>query len=294
MRYPLRVTMHRTLSRTGVRARSISRSRALPEGTRYSAPALEKGLDIVEVFASEPGGLTGTEVARRLGRSVSEIFRMLICLERRGYICETDSEDRFELTLKLFELAHRNHPLDRLVAHARPLLHEVANHTGQSCHLAMLSDGAIIVVAQVDAPGAMGFSLRLGAQLDLFDTASGHVILAFQSDAARRRSLAAWEIRSRRRPPGGLEKHLTAIGALGHEEMPSYSVRGVVNISFPVFNQHGEAIAAMSVPFIERVGEHLGPKQIKEYLQSASRKLTAGIGGTRAGLLSRGRSNDHC
>jgi DNA-binding IclR family transcriptional regulator len=294
MRYPLRVTMHRTLSRTGVRARSISRSRALPEGTRYSAPALEKGLDIVEVFASEPGGLTGTEVARRLGRSVSEIFRMLICLERRGYICETDSADRFELTLKLFELAHRNHPLDRLVAHARPLLHEVANHTGQSCHLAMLSDGAIIVVAQVDAPGAMGFSLRLGAQLDLFDTASGHVILAFQSDAARRRSLAAWEIRSRRRPPAGLEKHLTAIGALGHEEMPSYSVRGVVNISFPVFNQHGEAIAAMSVPFIERVGEHLGPKQIKEYLQSASRKLTAGIGGTHAGLLSRGRSNDHC
>ena len=286
--------MRRTLSPTGVRAPSISRSCALPEGARYSAPALEKGLDIVEVFASEPGGLTGTEVARRLGRSVSEIFRMLICLERRGYICETDSEDRFELTLKLFELAHRNHPLDRLVAHARPLLHEVANHTGQSCHLAMLSDGAIIVVAQVDAPGAMGFSLRLGAQLDLFDTASGHVILAFQSDAARRRSLAAWEIRSRRRPPAGLEKHLTAIAALGHEEMPSYSVRGVVNISFPIFNQHGEAIAAMSVPFIERVGEHLGPKQVKEYLQSASRKLTAGIGGTRTPLLSRGRSNDHC
>src|SRR5271170_5979952 len=141
MRYAIWTAMPRRLTRV--------RSHALTAPSRYAAPALEKGLDIVEVFASEPAGLTGTEVARRLGRSVSEIFRMMVCLQRRGYICSTDSDDRFELTLKLFELAHRHHPLDRLVAHARPLLHEVANHTGQSCHLAMMSDGAVIVVAQV-------------------------------------------------------------------------------------------------------------------------------------------------
>ena len=191
-----------------VMARKLPRVRRQPIAPRgrYAAPALEKGLDILELFASESAGLTGSDVARRLGRSVGEIFRMLVCLERRGYICETDSDDRFELTLKLFELAHRHHPLDRLVAHARPLLQEVANHTGQSCHLAMLSDAAIIVVAQVDAPGSMGFSLRLGAQIDLFDTASGHVILAFQSPAARQRSLAAWQRRSRRPIPSRIGK----------------------------------------------------------------------------------------
>ena len=267
-------------------------SSPLPRPTRpsrYAAPALEKGLDIVEVFASEPAGLTGTEVARRLGRSVSEIFRMMVCLQRRGYICWAGSDDRFELTLKLFELAHRHHPLDRLVAHARPLLQEVANQTGQSCHLAMLSDGAIIVVAQVDAPGSMGFSLRLGAHLDLFDTASGHVILAFQSEAARQRGLSAWKNRSRRRIPAGLEKHLAAIRARGYEQMASYRIHGIVNISYPIFNQHGEAIAAMSVPFIERVGDRPGLKPIKESLQAASSRLTAGIGGKRTLVLPAGR-----
>ncbi len=270
-----------------IMARKLPRVRRQPIASRgrYAAPALEKGLDILELFASESAGLSGSDVARRLGRSVGEIFRMLVCLERRGYICETDSDDRFELTLKLFELAHRHHPLDRLVAHARPLLQEVANHTGQSCHLAMLSDAAIIVVAQVDAPSSMGFSLRLGAQIDLFDTASGHVILAFQSPAARQRSLAAWQRRSRRAFPARLEKHLAAIRSRGHEEMRSYQVHGVLNISYPVFNQHGEAIAAISVPFIERVGDRLEPKQIKERLQSASAKLTAGIGGKRMPLL---------
>ncbi len=271
-------------------ARTIPRirSRAVPARSRYAAPALDKGLDILEVFASEPAGLTGTEVARRLGRSVSEIFRMLVCLEQRGYICQSGSNDDFELTLKTFELAHRHHPLERLVARARHLMHEVANHAGQSCHLAMLSDGAIIVVAQVDAPGSMGFSLRLGAQVDLFDTASGHVILAFQSAATRRRALTAWERRSRRQIPRGLDKHLAAIRARGYEETASYQVHGVVNISFPVFNQHGEAIAAISVPFIERVGDRLGPKQVKELLRAASGKLTAGIGGRLLLLLPAG------
>jgi DNA-binding IclR family transcriptional regulator len=271
---------------------SMARSRALPELSRYAAPALEKGLDILEVLASETAGLTGTEVARRLGRSVGEIFRMLVCLEGRGYLCEADSDGRFELTLKLFELAHRHHPLERLVAHARPLLQEVANLTGQSCHLAMLSDGAVIVVAQVDAPGNMGFSLRLGAQVDLFDTASGHVILSFQSPAARSRALAAWKRRSRRRIPPGLEKHLAAIRARGHEEMPSYQVHGVVNISYPIFNQHGEAIASISVPYIERIRDRTGPKQVKEFLHVASGRLTAGIGGKRVPLLGGGNSHD--
>jgi hypothetical protein len=37
----------------------------------YPTPALEKGLDILELFASTPGGLTVSEVARTLNRTVS-------------------------------------------------------------------------------------------------------------------------------------------------------------------------------------------------------------------------------
>jgi IclR helix-turn-helix domain len=37
--------------------------------SRYPTPALEKGLDILELFAREPAGLTKSDVARRLGTS---------------------------------------------------------------------------------------------------------------------------------------------------------------------------------------------------------------------------------
>jgi DNA-binding IclR family transcriptional regulator len=259
-------------------------SPAPPPGARYTAPALDKGLDILELFASEPNGLTTSHVARRLGRTVGEIFRMLVCLAERGYISQVLPDERFQLTLKLFELAHRHHPLQRFVAKARPLMEEVAHKTRQSCHLAMPSDGEVVVIAQVDAPGSAGFALKLGAKIDLLNTASGHLILAFQPDEVRARSLTAWKRRTDRPLPADLQEHLTRIRERGYEEMASYQVAGVVNISYPVLNQHHEAIAALSVPFLPRIGDRMGPAQVKAALQAASQALSIAIGGRKAQL----------
>jgi DNA-binding IclR family transcriptional regulator len=253
---------------------------------RYAAPALEKGLDILELLASVSESLTHSEIASRLGRTINEVFRMLVCLEERGYISRTGADERYQLTLKLFEIIHQHHPLQRLITRARPLVQRVANDTGQSCHLAMLNHAEVVVVAQFDAPGNMGFSVRLGANIDLLNTASGHVILAFQSDEVRTRTLGAWRLRSRKPIPVGLSRHLNQIRRRGHEELASYQVHGVVNISYPVLNQHGEAIAAMTVPFLARIGDSVGPPQVKEALSLASRALSLAIGGKRLELSS--------
>jgi DNA-binding IclR family transcriptional regulator len=85
-----------------------------------------------------------------------------------------------------------------------------------------------------------------------------------------------------------LQEHLTRIRERGYEEMPSYQVSGVVNISYPVLNQHLEAIASLSVPFLPRLGDRVGPVQVKAALQAASRALSIAIGGRRAQLESSG------
>jgi DNA-binding IclR family transcriptional regulator len=253
---------------------------------RYAAPALEKGLDVMELLASVSEALTHSEIAGRLGRTIHEVFRMLVCLEERGYISRIAPDDRYQLTLKLLEMVHRYHPLQRLIAHARPLVQRVANETGQSCHLAMLNHAEVVVVAQCDAPGNMGFSVRLGANVDLLNTASGHVILAFQSDDVRVRALQRWRQRSGKSIPAGLYRHLNRIRRRGYEELASYQVHGVVNISYPILNQHAEAIAAITVPFLARIGNQVGPPQVKEALNRASRALSQAMGGKRPELTS--------
>jgi DNA-binding IclR family transcriptional regulator len=263
-----------------------TRRQVISRRIRYAAPALDKGLDILELLASVSEPLNHSEIASRLGRTIHEVFRMLVCLEERGYISRTGPDERYQLTLKLFEIIHHHHPLQRLVTQARPLVQRVACDTGQSCHLAMLNNAEVVVVAQFDAPGNMGFSVRLGANVDLLNTASGHVILAFQSDEVRSRALGAWRLRSRKPIPAGLYRHLDQIRRRGYEELASYQVHGVVNISYPVLNQHGEAVAAMTVPFLARIGDSVGPPQVKGALNRASRALSLAIGGKRPELSS--------
>ena len=67
---------------------SLERSAAVEddEDDRYRAPALDKGLDILELLAGIDGGLTQAEIAKRLGRSPNEFYRMLDRLVRRGYV----------------------------------------------------------------------------------------------------------------------------------------------------------------------------------------------------------------
>src|ERR1700735_1345861 len=112
------------------------------EKTSYATPALEKGLDVIELLAHQPGGLTKSEISRELKRTVSEIFRMLLCLERRGYISQV-TEERYALTLKLFKLVRGHPPTERLIADALPVMNRLSHETLQSCHLGVLETDRI-------------------------------------------------------------------------------------------------------------------------------------------------------
>src|SRR3954453_18853050 len=155
-------------------------------GSRYSAPALEKGLDILELLAGRIEPMTQTGIAAELGRSVSELFRMLACLERRGYVARPSLGEGYLLTMRLHELANLYPPTRRLLDGALPAIRALAERTRQSCHLGVYSAGQRYAVAQVESPAPVGFSGRLATGFPLLGTASGRVLLAFQPGEVRR------------------------------------------------------------------------------------------------------------
>src|SRR5690606_7600827 len=97
---------------------------------RYSAPALEKGLDILEALSDSYEGYTLNEISKKLDRSMNEIFRMVMTLERRGWV-QVDGNDRYSLTLRMFELAHQHMPLRSLVSMAMPLMRKLVSRARQ-------------------------------------------------------------------------------------------------------------------------------------------------------------------
>jgi DNA-binding IclR family transcriptional regulator len=81
------------------------------------------------------------------------------------------------------------------------------------------------------------------------------------------------------RPPRDLGQHLAKIKQRGFDERKSYEVEGVINISFPVLDDRGSAVAALSVPFLQRIGDSTTPFTVKRVLGQASCALSEAIGG---------------
>jgi DNA-binding IclR family transcriptional regulator len=244
----------------------------------YATPALEKGLDVLELLARQPGGLTKSEVARALDRTISEIFRMLVTLEERGYIAH-GRDERYALTLKLFQLVQEHPPTERLLAEALPEMHHLAHVTMQSCHLGVVELGSVTILAQVNPPTRVGFFVRLGSTLDMMNGASGYVILAYQTPAHRVRMLEEWTRETGHKPPRDLQAHLARIRKAGFERRASYEVKGIVNISFPVFDERGAAMGALTVPYIQHTGRAEPMAKVVQALRTAAAAITAKLGG---------------
>lgn len=221
----------------------------------YSAPALEKGLDILELLAGEESGLTLSGIALCLERSVSELFRMLVVLERRGYVHTPGGSDKYVATLKLFELAHRFRPVQRLSAVAAPLMRDLSYRCEQSCHLVIYYEGKGHVVAQQDSPSERILSVRLGAEAPLIDSCSGHLILAYATRQERAAMLDRIPRHHRRPTRAEVDKVVERVLAQGYELVNSAQIGNVRDIGYPVFDHTGHLMAALVVPFISYLDE---------------------------------------
>lgn len=220
------------------------------EERKYSAPALEKGLDVLELLAARGTPLTMSQIASELGRSVSELFRMVDALVHRGYVAQSESGDGFELTNKLFALGVARAPTKSLLEDALPEMRKLSRAIGQSCHLAVVSQEQMVVVARIESPGNQGFSVRVGYRRPLIDSTSGLVLYAFQPDEVR----AEW--RSRLAPTvsqkawKSFDERAALTRTQKYVKADSDVTRHIVDLSAPVMGAEG-VVAALTCPYIE-------------------------------------------
>ncbi len=245
---------------------------------RYRAPALDKGLDILELLAQQPQGLTRAEIVKEMDRSASEIYRMLERLVARQYVTRSIAGDRYALSLKLFALANIHPPLNRLINQALPVMDAFARQAEQSCHLGVYDRGNVLITSQINSPRGWSFSLHRGARVGLLDTASGHVLLAF-SDADNAARMRAEHTAVDGEVPiteAKLQATLGSIRKAGFLERDSQQSYGVVDISFPILGPDHCALAALTCPYIRRIDRHVGPdlQAARELLRQAAQTLS--------------------
>ena len=247
------------------------------QSNNYTAPALEKGLDILEALCHSETGLTHKELASQLDRSLNELYRMLNCLVRREYV--VNQSDKFAITTKLFQMSRIHPPTDRLITEALPIMQELSHQVGFSCDLRVYNMGSQTVIASINTPSGIGFNVRTGAEIAVAPSASGRVLVAFQNAETLElrmseslTDLSASELRAFR-------KELHDVAIKGFSSIKSQQYEGLQVISFPILDMEHHAIAALSVPMIPRIDKtpQTSRAEVEEALRESTKKLNSRI-----------------
>lgn len=247
--------------------KSPSELGARPAAT-YSAPALDKCFNVIDLLATAPSGLTIKEIAAGLGVSMSEIFRIIMVMERRAWL-QKGAGDRYRVTSKVLELAFRATSAEELTLIAAPLMRQLTHRITQSCHLVVRNGDRGLVIMRQESPGPTGFAVRVGTEILLENTCSGHVLLAFGETMTHAPALI-----------DALQK----VRARGYELRPSARTSGVTDISCPVFGFDGHIKAALTVPFLKLIDgtQTVDKDEARHFLVETAGLISEGMGASRS------------
>ncbi|MEE7547978.1 IclR family transcriptional regulator [Xanthomonas sp. Kuri4-1] len=245
---------------------------SLPPPAKYRAPALDKGLDILELLARDPRPQSMGEISQGIGRSRGEIFRMLQVLEERGYLTR-DAEGGYVLTHRLFMLGMQQPQVQNVTEAALPVMRRLADEICQPCHLVAPSEDQIVVIAQMDVPSDLGLVVRPGHRRPLAHSTSGLVLFAFQQPDVQARWLDLLDASAVPYDRDAFVQAAQRAHRDGHAMQASEAVVGVVDLTAPIL-QHGSATYTLTVPFIERRPEIVGASAALEAVCAAAATIS--------------------
>lgn len=244
----------------------------------YSAPALEKGLDILELLAEEGEPMTARQIGERMGRSKNEIFRMVYVLVGRGYLHRDAVTDQLSLTNHLFELGMKTPRSRMLVDVALPAMERLSNAVGHSSHLVVVSRGQTVVVVSAAARTEFNFSLQLGYGNPATDAVSGQTIIAFQPEDRRRSMIAeSFSLLNKKPSLRQLSEQLDRISSEGSVIADSHYLVGVTDICAPILDKSGSAVASIVMPCLKKIDADWGFESIRDRLVMVCREISQAL-----------------
>jgi DNA-binding IclR family transcriptional regulator len=249
-----------------------NRAAVSAEGTAYSVPAVGKALDVLELLGGSSQGMSLTRIAEALGRTKQELFRVLLCLQERGYLVRDDAQV-YRLSTKLFEIGSQHASTQTLIARATPHMERLARQLRESCHLNIVVQNRMLVVARAEGDADVMLAVRIGATFEMHTRVSGRVALALLPGYRRQEywkqsgepaaSVRTWESR------------LERIRRRGYADEDSPIVQGVRDCAAGVLGGGGSLLGVLCVSHLCRKDEPAEHADIAGAVLECARDIAA-------------------
>lgn len=229
-----------------------------PNALRQSpVKSAERTLDIFELLAAEPQGLTVSEISDRLGIARSSTHGLLHTLRERGYLSlRQDGAKRFHLGVRLIQLGLN--VVDRLELRtaSRALLERLVAQTHDTALLVVPDRGELLYVDKILSDARdVRTDPRVSARRPLHCTALGKALLAAIDDESVRELTQAIGLEAVTEfsisDLDALLEDLASTRARGYSVDQQEAFVGVWCVGAPVRDHTGRPIAAISLSTIK-------------------------------------------
>lgn len=211
--------------------------------------SFSRGLQVMEILAAHPAGLTLTEMAEKAGLTRAGARRFLLTLVASGYAVQDGR--KFLLSPRLISVARSWLSGSSLWTFAEPFMRTVSQTLNESCSAAILADEDVVYVARVAGRRIVSVGLHVGTRLPAYCTSMGRVLLSDLPTDELEKYLADATIRSN--TPKTITDRTTLARLIGKAREDGYAVvdeeleLGLRSIAVPIRNRSGRMEAAINV-----------------------------------------------
>jgi IclR family acetate operon transcriptional repressor len=246
-----------------------------------SIQALDRGLALLAMIA-QADGLSLTSIAQRAGIAPSTAHRILATLKAAGFV-QCDARGSYLIGVRAFKVGSAFLRNRRIVDMGRRTLRELKEASGETASMGIENDGYVVFVAQAESHRSIRAFHRPGAHGAVHASSIGKAILATLpekavTDILHRVGMRKFTDRTIV-DPQALLAELAATRRRGWAVDDEERAEGMRCVGAPVLNEHGEAVAAISVagPTVRLSDERLG--ELGPLVKRAAADLTERMGG---------------
>jgi IclR family acetate operon transcriptional repressor len=222
-----------------------------PDPRDGGVQSVDRALVIIETLAEDDEGYRLTDLAVRTGLSPSTVHRLLTTLEKRRFVQFDRDESTWHIGAQSFAVGSTFVRRRNFVTQALPYLRKLRDQTRETANLAVVDDGAMVVLTRVESREIMRSVTKVGGRVPMVASGLGKALLSTYSEEdvfaiIQREGMPRLTSKSIVRA-GELCKSLHDIRQQGYSVDDEEALTGLRCVSAVVYDDYSEPLAAISV-----------------------------------------------
>lgn len=215
------------------------------------APALQRGLALLQALATKPNGASQSELALLLGLPTAAVHRIVLALEHLGYLQRHPVTRLLRVTQKLLLLGQPHSSNRSLVEACLPAMRRILALTNETTQLCVLAEAQCVILEQLPSRHPFKYVVDVGSRAPTQACAPGKAMLAFLPEPQLTEVIEALDFEAFTSrsilDPDALREELARVRADGYAVDRAEHFDGIHCIAAPLCDAHGTPFAAITI-----------------------------------------------